>query len=1273
MSQRGPWSVKGIDQRARDAAREAAREEGLTLGEYLNSLLLRDNATDTSDISRPYETPQPKPEAASSSLDRLTRRIEATEARSTLAITGIDQSVLGLLARLENAERGQSEMASGVDNMLEDIRSTHGALQEKVHELEEDESSKKNLEALKSLENALGKLASHVYEESELTQNEAEAVKSRIESGLGEVNDRLEGMETKVEDTLSDAARRVEKAVEQAELRSEGAARHLSDRFASLETGVAAKLVKIDDITGRVDSIEGDVSGALESMEGTLLRIQERLNRAETTTDAALKSLESTFDSLDRRIEHVAEHASPEAAVELRQQFERRFEGLAEEVRASVASTRTELAEEIENAAKSASPELFTRLEVSVQDVQHRLSISEERQSRAIENVGDQMHRISQGYDQRLQSVENRNDAAAAEAVREEVSKLSDTMETRLDSMEAREASAIEQMGSEMGKLADHMDARISDSEHVSAQAIEQVGEQVASVASRMQTRQDEAFKTFSSKLEESQIRHDSRLSDALSNVSQRLELMQEQASASLSPVQKAIASLATRLEAVEDFTAPPFVEANAADSLPDLPELPLNEPLFEDVAPPADHIELVAEEIEPIIDEIDPVSETFEPTGLNPELEIESTEAIEPADPELVTWPETDVFADEPADEVQIDTAHFETEEPASEAFEPGVASWDDIGREDNETAGTGEAAVSPDPDFYRDERDLNEAAGFSDDYSYETSSELEAQTEEVETASDTPEYTLDLPEELVEEVTADPISELEHWDDGRDEVRESDIFEAEELETEDPVNINAEDISVAGTEEAWSETETPDEAHNETQDYITRAREAALAAAGADAPPSKRGKKPKRTKDSSGGGKDGSGGSGNSKGPLIAMAAVLTVSTVGAGGYLYMRGKQAVPVQALNETPETLTAAVQEEDTGISTDIASLEMKPIDTAETAVTAPEPETTPEAVDAVESAELETELFEDAAPEVAPVELAGAEPEIVVASTPNVEVATAASLPPVPATPSITLEQAAEQGNPIAMFQLGTARLEAGDYAMGSNLIRNAAEAGAPAAQYRFAKLHEKGLGVPRDLTLARQWTERAAQGGNTKAMHDLAVFYAEGEGGPQSYAGAVEWFRKAAEFGIVDSQYNLAVLYEEGLGISPSLTEALFWFEIAARQGDAAAPAKVTDLRERVSLEAAQQAQRRASSWQAARTNGFANGRFGAQPWNDVEAARIADVQRRLNDLGYQAGSADGAMGPGTESAIRAFQSANGLTATGTVSDTLLQTLEARAATARG
>ena len=229
---------------------------------------------------------------------------------------------------------------------------------------------------------------------------------------------------------------------------------------------------------------------------------------------------------------------------------------------------------------------------------------------------------------------------------------------------------------------------------------------------------------------------------------------------------------------------------------------------------------------------------------------------------------------------------------------------------------------------------------------------------------------------------------------------------------------------------------------------------------------------------------------------------------------------------------------------------------------------------------------------------------------------------------------------------------------------VGADFIALAAQHGLPAAQYRLAKLHERGTGVPRDMTEARTWTQRAANGGNVNAMHDLAVFFADGEGGPQSYAASAEWFRKAADFGVVDSQYNLALLYENGLGISPSQTEALYWYEVAAANGDTGAPGNIETLRNALPLESAQQAQRRASTWTAAAADPAANGEFGLQTWDQSKRAQIRAIQTVLNGLGYAAGPADGVAGAGTRTAIRAFQADNGLATSGTVDTALINTL---------
>src|SRR5690606_15365655 len=104
MAAGGPWSVKGIAPQAREAAKDAARRQGKTLGEWLNEIILE---TRDEPIAPAASTPV-SAAPTDESLEALARRLEAAEHRSTLAITGIDQSVRGLISRLEAAERSAS-------------------------------------------------------------------------------------------------------------------------------------------------------------------------------------------------------------------------------------------------------------------------------------------------------------------------------------------------------------------------------------------------------------------------------------------------------------------------------------------------------------------------------------------------------------------------------------------------------------------------------------------------------------------------------------------------------------------------------------------------------------------------------------------------------------------------------------------------------------------------------------------------------------------------------------------------------------------------------------------------------------------------------------------------------------------------------------------------------------------------------------------------------------------------------------------------------------
>jgi len=175
-----------------------------------------------------------------------------------------------------------------------------------------------------------------------------------------------------------------------------------------------------------------------------------------------------------------------------------------------------------------------------------------------------------------------------------------------------------------------------------------------------------------------------------------------------------------------------------------------------------------------------------------------------------------------------------------------------------------------------------------------------------------------------------------------------------------------------------------------------------------------------------------------------------------------------------------------------------------------------------------------------------------------------------------PVTVPPALKAAADAGDPIAAFELGTRYLEGRGVAVSASeaarWYQRAADAGVVPAQYRLGSLYEKGTGVLRDFERARRLYERSGEAGNAKAMHNLAVMYAQGQVTQRpDYRAAATWFRRAAEHGVADSQYNLGILYARGLGVEQSLAESYKWFALAAAGGDQDAGKKRDEVAARI------------------------------------------------------------------------------------------------------
>ncbi len=184
------------------------------------------------------------------------------------------------------------------------------------------------------------------------------------------------------------------------------------------------------------------------------------------------------------------------------------------------------------------------------------------------------------------------------------------------------------------------------------------------------------------------------------------------------------------------------------------------------------------------------------------------------------------------------------------------------------------------------------------------------------------------------------------------------------------------------------------------------------------------------------------------------------------------------------------------------------------------------------------------------------------------------------------------LRAAAVRGDPGAEYEIALR------YADGRGVPRNLTEAavwferaakhGLVPAQFRLGGLYEKGLGVQKNIETARRLYTGAAEAGNPKAMHNLAVLYAEGIDGKPDYQTAALWFRKAADYGVTDSQYNLGILYARGIGVQVNLAEAYKWFTLASREGDKEAAKKRDDVGSRLDQQSLMAARAAAQAWTA-------------------------------------------------------------------------------------
>jgi localization factor PodJL len=511
MTAASPWSVKGIDPKAREVAKDLARRSGMTLGEWLNQMIIEGEADAppfeseyrgpgassfaSRDFSPPGEPFRASPARAtemqriSRALDQLTARIEAAEHRSTLAISGIDQSVTGVLSRLEGVERDQGAVAARFDGALEEVRQAQEKAAEKMRRLVEADVPR--IESMKAMEATLGKVAEKLYEGETHTRSALNALREDV----------------------SNMSRRVDRAE-----------------------------VKV----------EAEPTAVL--VDAVVAKIAQRLEQAESRTAEAVRALETSFAGLDARLQASDARHAPAAA-----DTERRFERLTADLSAKVDAGRAEMAERLREAVGGK----LEQLEETLRDLSGDVEQGERRSVQAIDRMGREVMRIASNLGDRVNKVEARS-AEAVEQVGGEMARIADAMEQRLNRQDTVQSQALEKLGGEIARIAEKLAERIANTERRSAQALDDVGDQLGRVTERLNQRYDRAQTELTDRIQQSEARTAKLLEEAQSRIDHRFNETSRRAA-----LEAAAEAARKAAEAEEAHGGPPTYEPPAYEHGP--------------------------------------------------------------------------------------------------------------------------------------------------------------------------------------------------------------------------------------------------------------------------------------------------------------------------------------------------------------------------------------------------------------------------------------------------------------------------------------------------------------------------------------------------------------------------------------------------------------------------------------------------------------------------------------------------------------------------------
>ncbi|GJL94788.1 MAG: hypothetical protein DHS20C05_11930 [Hyphococcus sp.] len=272
MKSNAPWSVKGIERDARETAKEAAKREGMTVGEWLNQMI--------------YSSGDPEPSGGEveglklrdliTAIEHLHQRVSDSQNQSAENVREVTGKVGEIVERIQRLERVKPNQDTNPD------------LAQRLEKLEAKSGDRDRIHALKALENAVTQVAVQFSTAQKTSLERLDATERQIQSFAERLDDLPEGAGLEAGDSKN--VQSLKEAIDK----------------------LSARLERTESILGEAGDLNTQAGGSFdpEFVESTGSRLRILGDEIKRGGDQ-IRTLENTIEKLSSQID-AAEQRSAE-------------------------------------------------------------------------------------------------------------------------------------------------------------------------------------------------------------------------------------------------------------------------------------------------------------------------------------------------------------------------------------------------------------------------------------------------------------------------------------------------------------------------------------------------------------------------------------------------------------------------------------------------------------------------------------------------------------------------------------------------------------------------------------------------------------------------------------------------------------------------------------------------------------------------------------------------------------------------------------------------